>query len=124
MTKNNPVTATGAHISLCGQITRDELFARLKEVDVYNGLYNRFLWWCVRRSKILPEGGESDIYKITLARRPQEVILWARRTRQLYRSKEAEELWDRIYRELTRELGGVYGAITSRAEAQIFASSR
>jgi hypothetical protein len=55
MTKNNPVTATDAHVSICGQITKDELFARLKEVDVYNGLYNRFLWWCVRRSKTLPE---------------------------------------------------------------------
>ena len=55
MTKNDPVTATDAHISICGQITRDELFARLKKVDVYNGLYNRFLWWCVRRSRLCHE---------------------------------------------------------------------
>ena len=90
------MTATGAHISICGQITRDELFARLKEVDVYNGLYNRFLWWCVRRSKILPRGGESDIYKITNCLDDlKEVILWARGTGQLHRSEEAEELWDR-----------------------------
>ena len=74
MTKNNPVTATDAHVSICGQITRDELFARLKEVDVYNGLYNRFLWWCVRRSKTLPRGGESDIYKITKGYDPQEYL--------------------------------------------------
>ena len=120
MTKNNPVTATGAHISLCGQITRDELFARLKEVDIYNGLYNRFLWWCVRRSKTLPRGGESDIYKITSCLDDlKEVILWARGTGQLHRSEEAEEFWDKTYRELTRELSGVYGAMTSRAEAQV-----
>ena len=98
MTKNNPVTATGAHISLCGQITRDELFARLKEVDVYNGLYNRFLWWCVRRSKTLPRGGESDICKITNCLDDlKEVILWARGTGQLHRNEEAEEFWDKTY---------------------------
>jgi hypothetical protein len=120
MTKNNPVTATDAHISICGQITRDELFARLKEVDVYNGLYNRFLWWCVRRSKSLPRGGESEIYKITNCLDDlKEVILWARGTGQLYRSEEAEEFCDKPYRELTRELSGVYGAMTSRAEAQV-----
>jgi Protein of unknown function (DUF3987) len=120
MTKNNPVTATGAHISLCGQITRDELFARLKEVDVYNGLYNRFLWWCVRRSKTLPRGGESDIYKITSHLDDlRELVSWARGTGQLHRSEEAEEFWDKTYRELTRELSGVYGAMTSRAEAQV-----
>jgi hypothetical protein len=120
MTKNNPMTATDAHVSICGQITRDELFARLKEVDVYNGLYNRFLWWCVRRSKTLPRGGESDIYKITNCLDDlKEVILWARGTGQLHRSEEAEEFWDKTYRELTRELSGVYGAMTSRAEAQV-----
>jgi hypothetical protein len=36
MTKNNPVTATDAHISVCGQITKDELFARLNEVACPN----------------------------------------------------------------------------------------
>jgi hypothetical protein len=114
------VTATDAHISVSGQITKDELFARLKEVDVYNGLYNRFLWWCVRRSKTLPRGGESDICKITSCLNDlKEVILWARGTGQLHRSQEAEEFWDKTYRELTKELSGVYGAMTSRAEAQI-----
>ena len=47
------------------------------------------------------------------------MILWARGTGQLHRSEEAEEFWDKTYRELTRELSGVYGAMTSRAEAQV-----
>ena len=120
VTKNDPLVATGAHISICGHITKDELFLRLNEVDIYNGMFNRVLWWCVRRSKILPEGGEPDIHKITNCLNDlKEVISWARGTGQLHRSEEAKELWNGIYRELTRELSGVYGAITSRAEAQV-----
>ena len=74
----------------------------------------------MRRSKTLPRGGESDIYNITNCLDDlKEVILWARGTGQLHRSEEAEEFWDKTYRELTRELSGVYGAMTSRAEAQV-----
>jgi hypothetical protein len=47
------------------------------------------------------------------------VILWAKGAGQHHRSEETEEFWDNTYRELTRELSGVYGAITSRAEAQV-----
>jgi hypothetical protein len=47
------------------------------------------------------------------------LVSWARGTGQLHRSEEAEEFWDKTYRELTRELSGVYGAMTSRAEAQV-----
>ena len=57
LTRNSPAKATGAHISIVGHITRDELRQQLAEVDMANGLANRFLWLCVRRSKCLPEGG-------------------------------------------------------------------
>jgi hypothetical protein len=120
MTKNSPVTATGAHITICAQITRDELFLRLKKVDVYNGLGNRFLCWCVRRSQLMPHGGESDIHKITdHLECAKEAVLWARNTGEPHRSEEAEALWDSFYREINREISGPYGAITSRGEAQV-----
>jgi hypothetical protein len=56
MTKR-PMKATGAHISILGHITRDELRRQLTETDKANGFANRFLWLCVKRSKHLPEGG-------------------------------------------------------------------
>lgn len=57
LTKNNPVTATGAHISIIGHITQDELRRYLDDTETANGFANRFLWICVRRSKCLPKGG-------------------------------------------------------------------
>ena len=60
MTKNCPVTATGPHISLCGHITREELARHLSSVEAFNGLGNRILWTCSRRSNVLPFGGDAD----------------------------------------------------------------
>jgi hypothetical protein len=56
-TKNNPAKASDAHITMVGAISRAELLRAIDEVDADNGLLNRFLWSCSRRSKPLPEGG-------------------------------------------------------------------
>ncbi len=55
--KNSPDTATGAHISIIGHITKNELLRYLTETEAGNGFANRFLWLLVRRSKELPFGG-------------------------------------------------------------------
>ena len=60
MTKHSPLCATGAHISIIGHITIDELRARLTRTDAANGFANRFLYPLVRRSKELPFGGSLD----------------------------------------------------------------
>ena len=58
LTKNDPITATGAHICIVGHITADELRAELTATDSANGFANRFLFVAVKRSKLLPFGGE------------------------------------------------------------------
>jgi Protein of unknown function (DUF3987) len=58
MTRNNPLKATGAHISIIGHITDTELKARLTRTDAANGFANRFLFVLVRRSQLLPFGGD------------------------------------------------------------------
>ena len=58
LTKNSPAKATGAHISIIGHITRDELRRLLNQTEAANGFANRFWWLAVRRSKCLPEGGQ------------------------------------------------------------------
>jgi hypothetical protein len=58
LTRTTSAKATGAHISIVGHITADVLRRYLDRTEVANGSGNRFLWVCVRRSKLLPEGGE------------------------------------------------------------------
>jgi hypothetical protein len=60
MTKHSPLCATGAHVSIIGHITIDELRARLTRTEAANGFANRFLFPLVRRSKELPFGGSLD----------------------------------------------------------------
>lgn len=57
MVKNSPAKATGAHISIVGHITRDELRRLLTQTESANGFANRFCWLAVKRSKCLPDGG-------------------------------------------------------------------
>ena len=44
-------------MTVIGHGTVDELRAVISEVDIASGLINRMLFCCVRRSKLLPDGG-------------------------------------------------------------------
>lgn len=57
LTKNANTHATGAHVSMIAHITSDDLRASLDRVSFFNGYANRYLFVCVKRSKLLPFGG-------------------------------------------------------------------
>src|SRR5439155_22994866 len=81
LTRHDPLTATGAHVSLVGHITRAELLRMLDRTELANGFANRILWVCIRRSKCLPDGGNlSDEALAPLAERLKDAIAWARYT--------------------------------------------
>jgi 5S rRNA maturation endonuclease (ribonuclease M5) len=121
MTKNSPARATGAHISIIGHITKDELRRLLTETESANGFGNRFLWLAVRRSKCLPEGGNIESENLNdLVMRLREAIEFARSAAgEVTRSEGARELWRIIYPKLSEGKPGLLGAITARAEAQV-----
>jgi hypothetical protein len=118
LTKNNPAVATGTHISILGHITKEELVRYLNDTEAANGFANRFLWVCVRRSKILPEGGREPDYN-RLVQPLHEALERARRMGRLERDAEAREAWAEIYPELSEGKPGLFGAVTARAEAQV-----
>jgi hypothetical protein len=119
MTKT-PATATGAHISVLGQVTKDELLRELSSTDLVNGLANRFVFQMVRRSKTLPDGGRvpPDVFE-TLSERIAEALLFAATCGQMTRDAEARDLWHAVYPELSGDRPGMFGAVTARAEAQV-----
>jgi hypothetical protein len=51
MSKTHPERATGAHVSILGHITPEELVAKLTSVDMVNGFANRFMLAHVQRSQ-------------------------------------------------------------------------
>jgi hypothetical protein len=49
-----PRTAYGAHISIVGHITPEELSVHLTQIEMANGFGNRFCWFFVKSDKIMP----------------------------------------------------------------------
>jgi hypothetical protein len=118
LTKNNPMSATGAHISILGHTTKDELIRYLNDTETANGFANRILWPCVRRAQILPEGGGQPDYRLIV---PQlhEALELARNVGEVRRNEEARLAWREIYEDLSEGKPGLFGSVTARAEAQV-----
>jgi hypothetical protein len=120
LTKNSPAQATGAHISIIGHITRDELLRFLTSTDTANGFANRFLWICSRRSKSLPEGGDIQSVDITqLIRRLNGAASAARNAGELQRDDGARKIWREVYGVLSEGKPGLLGTVTARSEPQV-----
>jgi len=120
MTRNSPLRATEAHITIVGHITLDEFRAEVASVDLANGFLNRLLPVCVRRAQHLarptrmPKDVREALWKAIgraagLAKQQGEVPL----------SRVAEGVWDDLYPELTEERPGMLGAMTARAEPYV-----
>ncbi len=116
--KGNPMTATGAHVSLIGHCTFGELGLKLQSDHITNGLANRFLWACVRRSRLLPNGGDFSGLKFAplQARIARAFHAAFGAPYKVSRDEDAQALWDEVYADLTRERDGAYGEVTARAE--------
>jgi len=123
LTKNNPLKATGAHISIVAHITKEELNKRFRTEDATSGLGNRFLWVWTHRTKELPTGGnrkELDADLKELKNQLQKAFNWSRlHHKQIVRDKKAEKEWKLLYSILTKDYPGLFGKITARSEAQV-----
>ena len=119
----SPYKATGAHVSIVGHITKDELKRELSVCDSVNGYANRFLWCCARRARELPFGER----RVGDAAAPamvhiQSAIMWARARGDDFvvsMDSGARQLWRAIYSRLSADQPGLVGSVLGRAEAQV-----
>jgi hypothetical protein len=123
MTKNNPQRATGAHVSVVGHITVEELQETLTSVEISNGFANRFLWACARRSKLLPDSGRvpKSEHEELQAKLQDVFAFWHTFGEcEFQRDTGAAMFWRELYcGELSQEAPGRLGAVTARSEAQV-----
>jgi hypothetical protein len=119
MTKHLPARASEALISIVGHITTEELRQTLDHTSMANGYANRFLFACVRRSRLLPHGGCTDEKETErLGQNTREALDTARRLDRVMMREDAYRFWEEIYPTLSEDRPGLLGAITARAEAQ------
>jgi hypothetical protein len=120
LAKTSTNVATGAIFSFIGHITAHELKGLLTATESSNGLANRFVWVCTRKSKNDPTGGkffEQDWSGLTngFHKAYQNALSIKRMTR----DTEAEAIWREVYDGLTESKPGMLGLMVGRAEAQV-----
>jgi hypothetical protein len=118
LVKNDPNRATGAHVSVIGHITADELRRYLDRTEAANGLANRFLFVCVQRSKLLPRGGRR-IEWAPIAEELRARLATAASIGEVGRTEAAWRVWEAVYAKLSEDRPGLLGAVLGRAEAQV-----
>jgi hypothetical protein len=120
LTRNSPLKASDPHISIIGHGTEHDVIRYLSETDASNGFANRFLWLLVRRSQPLAFGGKwSEVDTAPLVKRLSEALGFAKGAGELTWGESAREIWEAAYEELSEGEMGLFGAVTSRAEAQV-----
>lgn len=120
LTKNSPARCLTPHVSMLAHVTGTELLRVIDSTDAANGFGNRFLWVCVHRSKLLPEGGRLPAdEREELVARTREALLAARKAGEVRRDAEAKAIWAEIYPALSTAGVGLFGAMTDRAEAHV-----
>jgi hypothetical protein len=116
------IQATGTHLSLIAHITQRELAEHLQPTEAHNGFANRCLWTGVQRSQCLPDGGNLAAHELSVvAAELRRALDWVGNasTIRLNRDEQARALWHECYPALSQVRPGLYGAATSRAEAQV-----
>jgi hypothetical protein len=120
LTRKDAEKATDSHISIIGHVTDEELLRYLTQTDMANGFANRFLWFSVKRSKLIPTGkGVPSELLQPIREKLQASVQFAREVDEMQRDEATERLWADIYPKISEGKPGLVGGITSRAEAQI-----
>jgi hypothetical protein len=114
----DPRRATGAHVSIVGHITPEELKTVLKSVDTVNGFGNRFMWFLTQSPKRIPlpdpiPGAVFDGLVPTL--KLLKSVGDAGRTRTVPLDAAAKRLWvGDLYDRLREDAPGHGGQMASR----------
>src|SRR5689334_24988265 len=76
------------------------------------------MWFLVRRSKLLPDGGTPDLAVLTeVERELAAVVEFAHSVGEIARDPTASGLWRDVYPILSGDRHGLAGSLTGRAEA-------
>ncbi len=120
LTKKSALRARNAHVSVMAHITPTELRNSLRSNEMWNGFAPRFLWLAVKRSKLLPSGGQlSDRILATLGAKLAERLETAKGLGEIRRSKKASALWADHYERLTSYGDDLCGVVLSRSAPQV-----
>ena len=91
--------STGAHISIIGHVTPEELQLTLTEADRMNGFANRFLWIYTEKAKLVPFAIEIDEQRLSSLQHRMADILNNAPVGEVTFSEEAKPFYVDLYGE-------------------------
>ncbi|MGI8482739.1 MAG: hypothetical protein ACR2OU_00565 [Thermomicrobiales bacterium] len=112
-----PYKATGAHISIYGNITESDLRENMTGVDILNGFANRIAWFVVTRARVaarLPVMPE--VVFDALVERIQSALRFARTVGEIDFTAEAWPLWEQAYARFAQRSSGLVESLTARGD--------
>jgi Primase C terminal 2 (PriCT-2)/Bifunctional DNA primase/polymerase, N-terminal len=118
-TRANPITATGAHVSVLAHITAEELRRNIDRTELVNGFLNRFILIHVHRTKLLPMGGEQPPAIAGLTQRLRKALDRTEHMSRIHLAPGTAEIWAAEYPDLERERPGLLNYLTVRASPQV-----
>ena len=122
MTKN-PYLTSGAHVSILGHITVEELRQKMSDTDAASGFANRFIFVCARRQRSLPFGGKADpallAPHIESLQETAGLIGAGEFDGEIGWDEEARSLWVAAYDGLLSDAPGLAGKILGRGQPQV-----
>ncbi|WP_421903405.1 bifunctional DNA primase/polymerase [Maridesulfovibrio sp.] len=120
LTKTSKLVATNPHVAITTHITLQELHARLDRVEIFNGFANRFLWLCVRRTKLIPFPEPLDSQHVRSFQKKLHSLLESSKVcSQMDFDPEAKAEWGNIYPLLAKERADLLGSVLNRSEAYV-----
>jgi hypothetical protein len=120
LTKNSPVRATKAHISLVAHATQEDLRAYLSDLDIGNGVANRFLFTAVQRLHELPEPLPLPAAVLApLVEQVQAVVTAAQGIERMEWTPAARALWRDWYPKLTLDRPDLAGVLLARGPGHV-----
>ena len=120
LTKNSPTCATGAHVSIIGHTTPEDLRAHLSDLDIANGTGNRFWLIGARRVRTIPDPPPIPLAaRQSLVLQVADVLAHAARVERLTRTPAAAAQWQELYKQLRVERPGLLGALLARGPAHV-----
>ncbi|TIH12443.1 DUF3987 domain-containing protein [Marinifilum sp. JC120] len=120
LTKTSRLVATNPHVAITTHITLQELHARLDRVEIFNGFANRFLWLCVRRTKLIPFPEPLDSQQVRAFQKKLHLLLESSKAcSQMDFDPEAKKEWGNIYPLLAKERADLLGSVLNRSEAYV-----
>ena len=112
-----PYKATGAHISIYGNITESDLRENMTGVDIMNGFANRIAWFVVTRARVaaqLPIMPEEQFFD--LVDRIQSALAFAREASEIDFTAEAWPIWEQAYARFAQRSSGLVESLTARGD--------